>query len=56
MYAQLLRNYLTVAIGGMGLARLPVVLACGEGSVGVVRALVAAQQPEAAADEFLALM
>lgn len=56
MYSQLLRDYPTVAIGGIDLARLPAVLACGAGSVAVVRALVVAEQPETAADAFLALM
>jgi len=56
VYTQLLRHYPTVAIGGIDQAQLPAVLACGVGSVGVVRALVAARQPEAAAKELLALM
>ena len=47
MYAALLRDTPTVAIGGIDAARLPEVLACGVGSVAVVRALVAADQPEA---------
>ncbi|MDD2879336.1 MAG: thiamine phosphate synthase [Rhodoferax sp.] len=51
MYAQLLRNHSTVAIGGVDAARLPEVLASGVGSVAVVRALVAADQPEAQAAE-----
>lgn len=46
MYAQLLRNHATVAIGGVDASRLPEVLASGVGSVAVVRALVAADQPE----------
>ena len=49
MYAQLLRDHATVAIGGVDAARLPEVLASGVGSVAVVRALVAAEQPEAEA-------
>ena len=49
MYAALLRDIPTVAIGGIGAAQLPEVLACGVGSVAVVRALVAADQPEAQA-------
>ncbi|MCW2312973.1 thiamine phosphate synthase [Rhodoferax antarcticus] len=53
VYAQLLRNYSTVAIGGIDLARMPEVLARGVGSVGVVRALVAAAQPQLATAEFL---
>lgn len=47
MYAALLRDTATVAIGGIDAARLPEVLASGVGSVAVVRALVAAEQPEA---------
>ncbi|PJB44792.1 MAG: thiamine phosphate synthase [Comamonadaceae bacterium CG_4_9_14_3_um_filter_60_33] len=47
MYAALLRDLPTVAIGGIDPARLPEVLATGVGSVAVVRALVAADQPEA---------
>lgn len=56
VYAQLLRDYPTVAIGGIDQARLAAVLACGVGSVGVVRALVASAQPLSAAEELLALM
>ncbi|TXT37649.1 MAG: thiamine-phosphate pyrophosphorylase [Comamonadaceae bacterium] len=52
MYAQLLRQHTTVAIGGVDEARLPEVLASGVGSVAVVRALVAAQQPEVQAQRF----
>lgn len=48
-YAQLMRNYPLVAIGGIDAHNLPEVLASGVGSVAVVRALVAAQQPEAMA-------
>jgi len=47
LYAALLRDTPTVAIGGIDAAQLPEVLACGVGSVAVVRALVAADQPEA---------
>ena len=46
MYARLLRQHATVAIGGIDAARLPEVLASGVGSVAVVRALVAADAPE----------
>ncbi|MBT3068247.1 thiamine phosphate synthase [Rhodoferax sp. U11-2br] len=56
VYSRLLRHYPTVAIGGIDLERLGSVLACGVGSVGVVRALVAADQPEAAANALLARM
>ena len=45
-YAQLMRNYPLVAIGGIDASHLPDVLASGVGSVAVVRAIVAAQQPE----------
>lgn len=47
VYAALLRELPTVAIGGIDAARLPEVLASGVGSVAVVRALVAADAPEA---------
>jgi thiamine-phosphate pyrophosphorylase len=46
-YASLLRDYPLVAIGGIDAARLPEVMASGVGSVAVVRALVAAGDPEA---------
>ena len=49
MYARLLRDTPTVAIGGIDADRLPEVLASGVGSVAVVRALVADDQPEAQA-------
>ena len=55
VYSRLLRHYPTVAIGGIDLERLGAVLACGVGSVGVVRALVAADQPEAAVHAFQAV-
>jgi len=47
VYASLLRDYPLVAIGGIDAARLPEVMASGVGSVAVVRALVAASDPEA---------
>jgi len=47
-YARLTRAYPQVAIGGIDAERLPAVLATGVGSVAVVRAIVAAQDPEAA--------
>ena len=50
-YARLLRDYPLVAIGGIDTERLPEVLASGVGSVGVVRALTAAADPELAAAE-----
>ena len=55
-YAQLLRGYPLVAIGGIDAARMPDVLATGVGSVAVVRALVAAADPEAVAAEFISLI
>lgn len=48
-YATLMRDYPLVAIGGIDHSKLPEVLASGVGSVAVVRALVAAEQPEAMA-------
>ena len=48
-YARLLRAYPLVAIGGIDAARLPEVMASGVGSAAVVRALVAASDPEAEA-------
>ena len=47
-YAKLTRQYSQVAIGGIDAERLPAVLATGVGSVGIVRAIVAADDPEAA--------
>ena len=52
-YARLMRNYPLVAIGGIDLNRLDEVLASGVGSVAVVRALVAASQPEVEAVTWL---
>jgi thiamine-phosphate pyrophosphorylase len=48
-YARLMRDYPLVAIGGIDTHNLPEVLSSGVGSVAVVRALVAAEQPEAVA-------
>jgi thiamine-phosphate pyrophosphorylase len=45
-YARLMGNYPLVAIGGIDTSKLPEVLASGVGSVAVVRALVAADNPE----------
>jgi len=53
VYAQLLRHLPTVAIGGIDLNNLAQVLESGVGSVAVVRALVAAAQPEAMVSAFL---
>jgi thiamine-phosphate pyrophosphorylase len=54
MYAQLMHQHATVAIGGIDAQRLPEVLRSGVGSVAVVRALVAAEQPDAVAAELQA--
>jgi thiamine-phosphate pyrophosphorylase len=48
-YAQLMRGYPCVAIGGIDAGQWPAVLATGVGSVAVVRALVAADDPETTA-------
>ena len=53
-YAQLMRGYPLVAIGGIEESKLPEVLASGVGSVAVVRALVAAERPEEVAARFQA--
>ena len=55
-YAKLLRDYPLVAIGGIDAARLPEVLRSGVGSVGVVRALVEAVDPEAVAARWSAVI
>lgn len=55
-YARLMRGYPQVAIGGIDALRLPEVLATGVGSVAVVRALVAAEDPEATAAQWIAAM
>jgi thiamine-phosphate pyrophosphorylase len=53
-YARLLRGYPQVGIGGIDALRLPEVLATGVGSVAVVRALVAAEDPEGTAAQWMA--
>ncbi len=53
-YAHLMRDHALVAIGGIDESRLPEVLVSGVGSVAVVRALVAAAQPEAVAAKWQA--
>jgi thiamine-phosphate pyrophosphorylase len=53
IYAQLLRHLPTVAIGGINLNNVRQVLGSGVGSVAVVRALVAAEQPEVMVSAFL---
>lgn len=52
-YARLARAVPTVAIGGIGLEQLPEVAASGVGAFAVVRALVQAADPEAAARELM---
>lgn len=55
-YARLMRDHALVAIGGVDEQRLPEVLASGVGSVAVVRALVTADQPEAVAAKWRAVV
>ncbi len=55
-YARLMRNAALVAIGGIDASRLSAVLASGVGSVGIVRALIQAPQPEAAAASLAAMI
>ncbi len=52
VYARLMNTYPLVAIGGIDESRLDAVLASGVGSVAVVRAIVAAEQPEQMAKRF----
>lgn len=52
-YARLMKHYPLVAIGGIDLGKLPTVLASGVGSVAVVRAITASDQPEEAAQSFI---
>lgn len=53
MYAKVLHDFPTVAIGGIDLSRLPEVLAADVGSVAVVRALVNAPEPQQMARSFM---
>ncbi|APW38511.1 thiamine phosphate synthase [Rhodoferax koreense] len=53
-YARLMREHSLVAIGGIDAERFPAVLESGVGSVAVVRAIVAAPDPEAAARQLMA--
>ena len=53
-YTQLMASYPLVAIGGIDASNLSSVLATGVGSVAMVRALVAADNPEVLAAEFQA--
>lgn len=55
-YARLMQAYPLVAIGGIGAAQLPQVLATGVGSVAMVRAIVQAPDPPAAVSELLRLI
>jgi thiamine-phosphate pyrophosphorylase len=55
-YARLMRDCPLVAIGGIDRSTLPDVLGSGVGSVAVVRALVAAEQPEAMAASLQAVI
>lgn len=55
-YARLMQAYPLVAIGGIGIEHFAPVRATGVGSIAVVRALVKAPDPEAAAKELLQAM
>lgn len=55
-YVRLMQQYPLVAIGGIAAEQFPAILATGVGSVAVVRALVNAPDPEAAAHHLLACM
>ena len=55
-YARLMARYPLVAIGGITPRELPDVLASGVGSVAMVRALVAADNPEATAHRLMAVI
>lgn len=55
-YAKVMRDYPLVAIGGIDHSNLSDVLSCEVGSVGVVRALTAANDPETAAATLMAAM
>ncbi|KAF1046952.1 thiamine phosphate synthase [Xylophilus sp.] len=55
-YARLLSHYPLVAIGGIDLPRFSEIKATGVGSIAVVRALVAADDPEAAAAQLQAAL
>jgi thiamine-phosphate pyrophosphorylase len=55
-YTRLMRDYSLVAIGGIDASKLPEILASGVGSVAVVRALVAAEQPEQMAAHLQAMI
>lgn len=55
-YVRLMQHYPLVAIGGIGLEQFPAIRATGVGSIAVVRALVNAPDPEAAAAALLQAM
>ena len=55
-YAQLMKNYPLVAIGGIGQEQFAQILASGVGSIAVVRALVNAADPENAATALMQAM
>ncbi len=55
-YAQLMRRFPLVGIGGIDISRFAEVKACGVGSIAVVRAIVAASDPKAAARDLMAAM
>jgi thiamine-phosphate pyrophosphorylase len=52
-YAQLMKAYPLVAIGGIDLEQLPAVVKTGVGSVAVVRAIIASESPEATAQALM---
>jgi thiamine-phosphate pyrophosphorylase len=55
-YAKLMAGQSLVAIGGIDLDRVPMVMACGVGSIAVVRAITGALDPEASATRLAELM
>ena len=55
-YAHLMRDYPLVAIGGIDSTNMPQILSSGVGSVAVVRALVADENPEKMADQLQAMI
>jgi thiamine-phosphate pyrophosphorylase len=55
-YAKLMQQHSLVAIGGIDVDRVPLVLQSGVGSIAMVRAVIAAQDPERSAVELMELM
>jgi thiamine-phosphate pyrophosphorylase len=53
-YARLMRDYPGVGIGGISAAELPEIKATGVGSLAVVRAITAQENPERAAQDLMA--